>query len=143
MTTTKKILFTVELKARVHDRPQGVEQRDIFERVQRLGQNIANDEKALIEVYKAIFFDLLFADYYSDVIRRKAKTRAEKQLILPNARKLSSQDSEFFARLFSKEAEEDLRLGKDNILDLFYSQFEDPEVMEVQFCFLDGNAAEM
>ncbi len=133
---TNKFRFTVELKAQVHDSPKGVGQEETIEKVQRLAKNIAADEKALIELYKVIFYDLLFGDYYSDEIRRKTKQKTEKELILPVANKMAPQDKAFFARLFPESAEEDLKVNKDNVLNLFYSQFGNPKIVEVCFeCF--------
>jgi hypothetical protein len=128
---TKKFRFTVELKAQIRDNPRGVKSKEIFERVRRLAQKISADDKALVEMYKVIFFDLLFGDYYSDEIRRKAKPKTEKELILPVAENMTPHDKAFFIRLFSEEAKEDLKSEKDNILDLFYSQFGNPKVVDV------------
>ena len=128
----KKFRFTVELKAQVHDSPKGVGQQEIFERVRRLGQNMTDDENALLEMYKAIFFDLIFGDYYSDEIRQSTNVKSEAELLKPVAQKMASRDSEFFNRLLMM-SEEDSGIDKDNVLSLFYSQFENPEVIDVCF----------
>lgn len=132
---TKKFRFTVELKAQILDSPKDVGQGETFERVRRLAQKISADEKALVETSKVIFFDLLFGDYYSDEIRRKTKPKTEKELILPVAENMTPQDKAFFIRLFSEEAKEDLKLDKDNILNLFYSQFGNPKIVDVSLEF--------
>jgi hypothetical protein len=132
----KKFRFTIELKAQVHESPKGVESKEIFERVRRLAQNIAADEGMLIEMYKVIFLDLLLGDHYTEEINRRVKPKPEKELILPVASKMAPQDSEFFARLFPESAEENLRVDKDNVLNLFYSQFGHPEIVDACFkCF--------
>lgn len=129
----KKFRFTVEIKAQIHDSPKGVGQGETYEKVRRLVKCIADDEKALVEMYKVIFFDLLFGDYYSDEIRLMAKPRTEKELILPVVNNLDAQDSAFFQELFIESQQKDFKVDKDNVWNLFDSQFGNPEIVRVRF----------
>jgi hypothetical protein len=43
-----------------------------------------------------------------------------------------------FARLLSEGEKEDLEVDKDNVLNLFYSQFGKPQIVEVRFECLDS-----
>jgi hypothetical protein len=139
---TKNFRFTVEIKAQVHDSPKGVESKEIFERVRQLAQNIAADEGMLIEIYKIIFLDLLLGDHYTEEINRRIKPKPEKELIIPAASKMAPQDSEFFTQLFPGNSEEALRVDKDDVLNLFYSQFGHPKIAEVCFESSDKNGME-
>ena len=130
---TKNFRFTVELKANIHDSPKGVGNREEFDRIQRLVQRIAANDETLIEVYKITFFDLLFGDYYTDKINRKIKPKPEEEFILPVAEEMDPQDSAFFTEHFSESSKEDTNVDRDNVLNLFYSQFGKPKIVEVCF----------
>lgn len=130
---TKKLRFTVELKAQVHDSPKEVGQGESYERACRLAQCIAADEKSLLEMYKVVFFDLLFGDFYNDELRIKSKAKTEGELILPVSFKMQSQDSSFFTQLFSESQKDDGNEDRDNVLNLIYSQFGNPEITKVIF----------
>jgi hypothetical protein len=130
---TKNFRFTVELKADIHDSPKGVGSREEFGRIQRLAQRIAANDETLIEVYKITFFDLLFGDYYSDEINRRIKPKAEDEFILPVAEKMDPHDSTFFSEFFSQVPKKDSNIDRDNVLNLFYSQFGRPKIVEVRF----------
>jgi hypothetical protein len=93
----------------------------------------------LIELYKVIFFDLLFGDHYSNEIRQRTNLKSEVELLIPVAQKMAPQDSEFFTWLL-KEQEEDTGIDKDNVLNLFYSQFGNPEFVEVRFEYIEKEA---
>lgn len=84
-------------------------------------------------------FDLLFGDYYSDEINKRIKPKPEKEFMLPVAEKMDPQDSAFFAEYFSQVLKEDSNVDRDNVLNLFYSQFGKPEIVEVRFECLDGS----
>jgi hypothetical protein len=129
----KYFQFTVKLRAQIQDNPKGAKSKETFEKVRRLAQNIAADEGMLIEMYKVIFLDLLLGDHYTEGINRRIKPKPEKELIIPAASKMAPQDSEFFTRLFPENAEENLRVDKDDIMNLFYSQFGHPKIVEVCF----------
>ncbi len=130
---TKYFRFTVELKANVLDNPKDVECQKASEEVRRLAQKFAADEEQLVEVYKVIFFDLLFGDNYSEEILQKAKQKDEKELFLSVASQMVPQDSDFFTKLFSDSAKGDADDEKDNVLNLFYSYFEKPKIAQVSF----------
>ncbi len=130
---TKRFRFTVEIKAQIHDSPKGVGQGETYEKVRWLAKSIADDEKALVEMYKVIFFDLLFGDYYSDDILIKTKPKTEKELILQVVNNLDAQDSAFFQELFIESQQKDFKVDKDNVLNLFDSQFGNPEIVKVRF----------
>jgi hypothetical protein len=134
----KYFQFTVKFRAQIQDNPKGAKSKDTFEKVRRLSQNIAADKEMLIEIYKVIFLDLLLGDYYTEEINRKVKPKPEKELILPAASKMSPRDSEFFTQLFPESAQEALRLDKDDVLNLFYSQFGKPKIVEVRFECMDN-----
>lgn len=138
--TTRHLRFTVELKTIIHDMPKSVGTREEFDRIQRLAQRIAANDKTLIEVYKIIFFDLLFGDYYSDEINRRIKPKAEKEFMLSVAEKMDPGDSAFFTEYFSELPKEDPNVDRDNVLNLFYSQFGKPRIVEVCFECLDKEA---
>ena len=129
----KYFKFTVRLRAQIHDNPKAAKSKETFEKVRRLAQKIAADEGMLIEMYKVIFLDLLLGDHYTEEINRRVKPKPEKELILPVASKMASQDKAFFASLFPENAEEALRVDKDEVLNLFYSQFGHPKIVEVCF----------
>jgi hypothetical protein len=135
---TKNFRFTVELKANIHDSPKGVGSREEFDRVRRLAQRIAANDETLIEVYKITFFDLLFGDYYSDEINRRIKPKPEEEFILPVAEKMDPQDSTFFNEFFSQPPKEDQNVDRDNVLNLFYSQFDKPKIVEARLECLDS-----
>ncbi|MGD2091529.1 MAG: hypothetical protein PVH61_35480 [Candidatus Aminicenantes bacterium] len=135
--TTRNFKFVVELKAQVHDSPKGAGSREEFERIQRLAQRIAANDETLIEVYKITFFDLLFGDYYSDEINKRIKPKPEKEFMLPVAEKMDPQDSAFFTEYFSQASKKELDVDRDNVLNLFYSQFGKPEIVEVRFECID------
>jgi hypothetical protein len=137
---TKHFRFTLELKANIHDSPKGVGSQEEFGRVRRLAQRIAANDETLIEVYKITFFDLLFGDYYTDKINRKIKpkTEEEEEFILPVAEKMDSQDSAFFTEFFSESSKENPNIDRDNVLNLFYSQFDKPKIVEVRFECVDS-----
>ena len=137
--TTKNFRFVVELKANIHDSPKGVGNRVEFDRVRRLAQRIAAHDETLIEVYKITFLDLLFGDYYSDEINRRIKPKKEEEFMLPVAEKMNPQDSTFFKDFFSPVPEEDSNVDRDNVLNLFYSQFGKPKIVEVRLECLKGN----
>ncbi|MGD2085600.1 MAG: hypothetical protein PVH61_05375 [Candidatus Aminicenantes bacterium] len=133
----KYFQFTVKLRAQIQDNPKGAKSKETFEKVRRLAQNIAADEGMLTEMYKVIFLDLLLGDHYTEEIDRRIKPKPEKELIIPAASKMAPQDSKFFTRLFPESAEENLRVDKDDVLNLFYSQFGHPKIVEVCFESLD------
>jgi hypothetical protein len=135
---TKHFRFTLELKANIHDKPKGVGSREEFDRIQRLARRIAANDETLIEVYKITFFDLLFGDYYSDEINLKIKPKQEEEFILPVTEKMDPQDSDFFAEYFSQVSKGDSKVDRDNVLNLFYSQFGKPEILEVRLECLDS-----
>jgi hypothetical protein len=137
---TKYFRFTVELKANIHDSPKGVGSREEFDRIRRLAQRIAANDETLIEVYKITFFDLLFGDYYTEKINRKINPKTEEELILPVANKMDPQDSAFFKESFSQFPKEDSNVDRDNVLNLFYSQFGKPNIVEVRFECFDKDA---
>lgn len=137
---TKHFRFTVELKANIHDSPKGVGSREEFGRIRRLAQRIAANDETLIEVYKITFFDLLFGDYYTNKINRKIKPKPEEEFILPVAEKMDSQDSAFFTEFFSLAPKDDPNVDRDNVLNLFYSQFGKPKIVEVRFECFDKDA---
>jgi hypothetical protein len=138
----KYFQFTVKLRAQIQDNPKGVKSKETFEKVRRLTQKIAADEGMLIEMYKVIFLDLLLGDHYTEEINQKLKPKLEKELILPVASKMAPQDSEFFTRLFPGNAEEALRVDKDDVMNLFYSQFGHPKIVEVCFESFDKKGME-
>jgi hypothetical protein len=135
---TKSFRFVVELKANIHDSPKGVGSREQFARIRRLAQRIAANDDTLIEVYKITFFDLLFGDYYSDEINKRIKPKAEEEFILPVAEEMDPQDSAFFKEFFSQSSKEDPDAERDNVLNLFYSQFGNPKIVEVRLECLDS-----
>jgi hypothetical protein len=132
-TMTKYFRFTIELKAQVQGNPGGIGTLENIERTQRLVQQITADEKALLEVYKAEFLNLLLGDGYSEDLRNALKLRTEAELILPAAQGLSPQDSEFFTQLLTEPAKEGAKVDKDNVMNLFYSQFGTPDIKAVNF----------
>ena len=134
----KYFQFTVKLRAQIQDNPKGAKSKETFEKVRRLSQNIAADKEMLIEIYKVIFLDLLLGDYYTEEINQKVKPKPEKELIIPASKKMAPRDSEFFTRLFPGNSEEALRLDKDDVLNLFYSQFGKPKIVEVRFECMDS-----
>lgn len=134
---TKHFRFTLELKANIHDSPKGPGTREEFDRVQRLARRVSENDETLIEVYKITFFDLLFGDYYSDEINRRINPKAEKEFMLPVAEEMDPGDSAFFTEYFSQVSKGDSKVDRDNMLNLFYSQFEKPEIVEVQFECVD------
>ena len=140
---TKSFRLVVELKADIHDTPKGVGSREQFARIQRLAQKIAANDETLIEVYKITFFDLLFGDYYSDEINRRIKPKAEEEFMLPVAEEMDPGDSVFFKEFFSPSSKEDPDAERDNVLNLFYSQFGKPKIVEVRFECVDKNAVEL
>ncbi len=140
---TKHFRFTVELKANIHESPKGVGSREEFDRIQRLAQKISANDETLIEVYKITFFDLLFGDYYSDEINRRIKPKSEKEFMLPVAEKMGPKDFAFFAEYFSQASKSDSNVDRDNVLNLFYSQFGKPKIVEVCIECLEGNATEV
>lgn len=136
----KNFRFTVELKANIHDKPKGPGTREEFDRIRRLAQRIAANDETLIEVYKITFFDLLFGDYYSDEIKRRITPKAEKEFMLPVAEKMGPQDSAFFEEYFSQVSKGDSNVDRDNVLNLFYSQFGKPKIVQVLFeCFEENS----
>lgn len=135
--------FTVELKADIHDSPKSVGSREEFDRVKSLAQRIAENDEMLIEVYKITFFDLLFGDYYSDEINRRIKPKTEKEFMLPVAEEMDPHDSAFFTEYFSQVPKGDSNVDRDNVLNLFYSQFGKPKIVEVRFEYLEGNATKV
>lgn len=137
--TTRNFRFTVELKANIHDKPKGPGTREEFDRIQRLAQRIAANDETLIEVYKITFFDLLFGDYYSDEINKRIKPKAEKEFMLPVAEEMGPEDSSFFAEYFSQVSEGNSNVDRDNVLNLFYSQFGKPKIVKVSFECVDKN----
>ena len=141
-TMIKYFQFTVRLRAQIQDNPRGVKSKETFEKVRRLAQVIAADEGMLIEMYKVIFLDLLLGDHYTEDINRRVKPKPEKELIIPAASKMAPQDSEFFTRLFPESAEENLRVDKDDVLNLFYSQFGHPKIVEACFEIFDKKGME-
>jgi hypothetical protein len=138
----KYFQFTVKLRAQIHDNPKGAKSKETFEKVRRLAQNIAADEGMLIEMYKVIFLDLLLGDHYTEEINRRIKPKPEKELILPVLENMTPQDKAFFASLFPESAKEALRLDKDNVLNLFYSHFGNPKILEVCFESFDKKGME-
>jgi hypothetical protein len=140
--TTKKIRFIVELKANIHDSPKGVGSREEFDRVRCLAQRIAAKDETLIEVYKITFFDLLFGDYYSDEINKRIKPKTDEDIMLPAAEEMNPQDSAFFTEFFAQSPKEDPNVDRDNVLNLFYSQFGKPKIVEVRFECVDKNTKE-
>ena len=135
---TKSFRLVVELKANIHDKPKGPGTREEFDKIQRLAQRIAANDETLIEVYKITFFDLLFGDYYSDEINRRIKPKAEEEFMLPVAEEMDPGDSVFFKEFFSPSSKEDPDAERDNVLNLFYSQFGKPKIVEVRFECLDS-----
>ena len=129
----KYFQFTVKLRAQIQDNPKGAKSKETFEKIRRLAQNIAADEGMLIEMYKVIFLDLLLGDHYTEEINQRLKPKPEKELIIPPASKMAPQDSEFFTRLFPENVEEALRVDKDDVMNLFYSQFGHPKIVEAYF----------
>ncbi len=140
---TKNFRFTIELKANIHDSPKGVGSREELDRVQRLAQRIAANDETLIEIYKITFFDLLFGDYYSEEISRRIKPKPEKEFMLPVTEKMGPQDSAFFTEYFSQVSKDDSNVDRDNVLNLFYSQFGKPEIVEVCFECLERSATKV
>lgn len=130
---TEFFRFTIELKAQIHDAPRGVGQGEVFERVKRLAQRITQDKQMRTDVYKITFLDLLLADGYSDVIHQKMALKKEKDIILPASTGLESQDATFFKELFSESLQENLGETKDNALNLLFSQFGNPVIIDVRF----------
>jgi hypothetical protein len=130
---TKYFRFTIELKAQVQDNPKGFGILENLERTRRLARKIAADEKALLEVFKAEFLNLLLVDGYSEDLRSALKLRTEKELILSAAQELESQDSEFFTKLMAESESQDQNLDKDNVLNFFYSHFGNPDIEAVKF----------
>ena len=137
----KYFQFTVKLRAQIQDNPKGAKSKETFEKIRRLAQNIVADEGMLVEMYKVIFLDLLLGDHYTEQINQRLKPKPEKELILPAASKMSPQDSEFFTRLFPENAEEFLRVDKDDVMNIFYNQFGHPKIVEV--CFESFEKKEM
>jgi hypothetical protein len=137
--TTKHLRFIVELKVNIHESPKGVGSKEEFERIQRLGQIITTNDETLLDVYKITFFDLLFGDYYTDEINRRIKPKTEAEFILPAANKMDPQDSAFFTESFSEFPKEDSNVDRDNVLNLFYSQFGRPKIVKVRFECLDSH----
>jgi len=103
-----------------------------------MAQRIAARDETLIEVYKITFFDLLFGDYYSDEINKRIKPKAEEEFMLPVAEKMAPQDSAFFKEFFSQSSKEDPDAERDNVMNLFYSQFGKPKIVEVCFECMDN-----
>ncbi|MGD2090958.1 MAG: hypothetical protein PVH61_32590 [Candidatus Aminicenantes bacterium] len=130
---TKNFRFTVELKANIHDKPKGPGTREEFDRIQRLARRIAENDETLIEVYKITFFDLLFGDYYTDKINREIRPKQEKEFMLPVAEQMDPGDSAFFTEYFSQVSKVDSKVDRDNVLNLFYSQFGKPEIVQIRF----------
>jgi hypothetical protein len=140
---TKYFRFTVELKADIKDNPKGLDGQEPFAGVRRLAQKFAADKELLVEVYKVIFFDLLFGDYYSEEVLRKVNQKGEKDLILPVANQMTPQDSAFFTQFFSGSGQEDPDVNNDKIMNLFYSHFRKPKIDEVRFEYLEGNSTKV
>lgn len=120
---TEFFRFTIELKAQIHDAPMGVGQREVFERVRRLAQRIAQDKQMLTEVYKITFLDLLIGDYYSEMLHRKLMLKKEGEIILPLSTALEPEDASFFTKLFTEPIKEDSGETRDNAMNLLFSQF--------------------
>ena len=133
----KYFQFTVKLRAQIHDTPRGTKSKETFEKVRRLVHSIAASGEMLTDVYKVIFFDLLFGDYYSDEIRWKTKQKTEKELIMSIVENMAPQDKAFFAQLFPESTEDALRVDKDNVMNVFYSQFGNPKIAGVSFECID------
>jgi len=140
---TKSFRFVVELKANIHDKPKGPGTREELDKIQRLAQRIAVNDETLIEVYKITFFDLLFGDYYTDKINKTIQPKQEEEFILPVAEKMDPGDSAFFNEYFSQVSKEDSKVDRDNVLNLFYSQFGKPEIVEVRFECTEGNSTQV
>lgn len=85
----------------------------------------------------------MFGDYYTDKINREIKPKQEEEFMLPVAEKMDPQDSAFFAEYFSQVSKKDSNVDRDNVLNLFYSQFGKPEIVEVRFDCLEGNSMQM
>ena len=125
---TEFFRFTIELEAQIHDAPVGVGKREVFERVRRLAQRIAQDKQMLTEVYKITFLDLLLGDYYSETLHSRLKLKKEGEIILPLLTGLESQDASFFTKLFTEPLGEDSGKTRDNAMNLLFSQFGNPVI---------------
>lgn len=130
---TTHFRFTIELKAQTCDTPTWMEYRETFARIRRLSQKIEADERMLAELYKAIFLDLLFGDYYSEILRSSLNPKSEDELILPAAFLLEPEDAAFFEQLLKNRQKGETEVDRDSLMNLFYSQFGNPEVIEVRF----------
>jgi hypothetical protein len=130
---TKYFRFTIELKAQVQNNPKGFGILENLERTRRLARKIAADEKALTEVCKVEFLNLLQGDGYGEEISSELNPLPEKELILSAAKGLESEDSEFFNMLFTESADNETEVEKDNILAFFYSHFGSPDIEAVNF----------
>jgi hypothetical protein len=139
LSMTKHFRFTVELKANINDSPKDVEGQEPLNRVRRLAKKFAADGELLTEVYKVVFFDLLFGDYYSEEVLRRVKQKAEMDLILPVANQMAPQDSAFFTEFFSASGQEDPEVDRDDVLNLFYSHFRKPQIAHIDFECFDKN----
>ncbi len=128
----ERFRFVIEFKARVYKDPRGVESPEILARVRRLGEKVMEDNGRVLEVFKLIVTDLLLGDYYSSVLKLKLREKNEAQIILPVLPEMSPEDAEFFKALFTEPLKEEYREAKDNALNLFFSQFENPEIVKVE-----------
>lgn len=130
---TTHFRFIIELETKTGDSPAWLEYRETFAKIQRLSQQIAADKEMVKELYKAAFLELLFGDYYSETLHSKLNPKSEEELILPAALSLESGDTEFFEQLLRNRHENKEKVDKDSLMNLFYSQFGNPEIIDVRF----------
>ncbi len=137
---TKHFRFIIELRTEINDSPRGVvEHPETLERVHRLALGIATDNQKLKEVLGLSILDLLVGDHYTDTLRTKMKLKKEKQIILSAADELEAGDSEFFTEVFSDSPKATLLETQDNVVNLFFSQFGNPVILDVRLEDADDN----
>ncbi len=140
----KKKFFraTIDFETKVSD---GLECSELSKkdngRVRLLVRVIIDDETLLLEIYKAIIFDLFNADYYSEEIRWELKIQDVNRLFLAASRKLNAKDAEFFEKILQENPPTYLRQTKDNVLNLIHEMLGDPVIKDVHFEDLDKKKA--
>ncbi len=91
----------------------------------------ARDVALRKEIVQLCFFQLIDGGYYGDAILRLLKPREDEVLILDILDRLPEKDALYLRKFFTEPLKPGYARKKDDILNLFYSAFGNPEITAI------------